>query len=103
MHRSTEQSYENQVKNIRHQLDALATEIINLQDNYYLYQRTLLPQASDWARSALEAYEVGEVEFDTMINARMRLLMFELQGERFRMDVFKKRAELEVLIGQALP
>jgi cobalt-zinc-cadmium efflux system outer membrane protein len=103
MHRSTEQSYENQVKNIRHQLDALATEIINLQDNYYLYQRTLLPQANDWARSALEAYEVGEVEFDTMINARMRLLMFELQGERFRMDIFKKRAELEVLIGQALP
>ncbi len=103
MHRSTEQSYENQVKNISHQLDALATEIINLQDNYYLYQRTLLPQAEDWARSALDAYEVGEVEFDTMISARMRLLMFELQGERFRMDIFKKRAELEMLIGQALP
>ncbi|MDA3895888.1 MAG: hypothetical protein PF482_07060 [Desulfobacteraceae bacterium] len=48
-------------------------------------------------------HEVGEVEFDTMINARMRLLMFELQGERFRMDVFKKRAVLEALIGQPLP
>ncbi len=103
MQHSTEQAYENMVNNISHQLDALATEIINLQDNYTLYKQSLLPQAEEWARAALDAYEVGEVEFDTMINARMRLLMFELQAERHRIDIFKKRAELEVLIGQPLP
>lgn len=103
MHQSFVQSYENLIKSINHQLDAIATEIVNLQDNYYLYQRTLIPQTEDWARSALDAYEVGEVEFDTMINARMRLLMFELQAERYRLDVFKKRAELEALVGQPLP
>jgi outer membrane protein TolC len=103
MHQASVQSYENLLETISHQLDGLATDIINLQDNFFLYQRSLLPQAENWARSALDAYEVGKVEFDTMINARMRLLMFELQAERYRFDVFKKRAELEVLIGQALP
>jgi len=103
MHQASIQSYENLLEKISHQLDGLATEIINLQDNYSLYQQSLLPQAKNWARSALDAYEVGKVEFDTMINARMRLLMFELQAERYRVDVYKKRAELEVLIGQALP
>jgi len=103
MHHAAKQSYEHLLESIRHQLDSLATEVINLQDNYYLYQQTLLPQTEGWARSALNAYEVGEVEFNTMINARMRLLMFELQAERYRLDVYKKRAQLEALIGQALP
>jgi cobalt-zinc-cadmium efflux system outer membrane protein len=103
MYNSAVQSYENLKKNIRYQLDALATEIINLQDNYHVYRRSVLPYTADWARSALDAYEVGEVGFDTMINARIRLLMVELKAERYRMDIFKKRAALEVLIGQPLP
>ena len=103
MHQASVQSYENLAKSINHRLDALVTEIINLQDSYRLYKSSLLPQAGDWSRSALDAYEVGELEFDTMINARMRLLMFERQMERYRLDVFKKRAELEALIGRPLP
>ncbi|MDA3895887.1 MAG: TolC family protein [Desulfobacteraceae bacterium] len=55
MHQASVQSYENLLENISHRLDGLATEIINLQDNYYLYQRTLLPQTNDWARSAIDA------------------------------------------------
>jgi len=102
MNQASVQYYENLTESIKHRLDALATEIINLQDNYRLYKSSLLPQARDWARSALDAYEVGELEFDTMINARLRLLMFERQMERYRLDVFKKRAELEALIGQPL-
>jgi outer membrane protein TolC len=103
MHQAALNAYENLAESIKHQMDALTTEIINLQDNYHLYKTSLLPQAESWARSALDAYEVGEMEFDTMINARMRQLMFELQAERYRLDVFKKRAELEALVGQPLP
>jgi cobalt-zinc-cadmium efflux system outer membrane protein len=55
MHQASVQSYENLLENISHRLDGLATEINNLQDNYYLYQRTLLPQTNDWARSAIDA------------------------------------------------
>lgn len=102
MRHSAEQSFENLAKSITHQLDILATEIISLQDNYFLYRQTLLPQAENWARSAMDAYEVGEVEFDTMINARMRVLMFELLTEKYLFDIYKKRAELEALIGKKL-
>jgi len=103
MRHSAEQSFENLEKSITHQVDGLATEVVSLQDNYLLYRQTLLPQAENWARSALDAYEVGEVEFDTMINAKMRLLMFELQAENYLFDIYKKRAELEALIGRKLP
>jgi outer membrane protein TolC len=103
MRQSAEQSFENLAENITHQLDSLIFEIVSLQDNYFLYRQTLLPQAENWARSALDAYEVGEVEFDTMINAKMRLLMFELQAEKYLFDIYKKRAELEALIGRKLP
>ncbi len=103
MRHSAEQSFENLAESITHQLDGLATEIGSLQDNYFLYRQTLLPQAESWSRSAMDAYEVGEVEFDTMINARMRLLMFELQAEKYLFDTYKKRAELEALIGKKLP
>ena len=103
MRHSAEQSFENLEESITHQVDSLATEIVSLQDNYLLYRQTLLPQAENWARSALDAYEVGEVEFDTMINAKMRLLMFELQAEKYLFDIYKKRAELEALIGRKLP
>ncbi len=103
MRQAAEQSYGNLAESIAHQLDSLATEIESLQDNYFLYRQTLLPQAENWSRSAMDAYEVGEVEFDTMINARMRLLMFELQAEKYLFDTYKKRAELEALIGRKLP
>ena len=61
--------------------------------------RWAIPQALQWARSTLDTYEVGEVEFDTMINAQMRVLQFELQADRMLFSIYQKRAQLEEIIG----
>lgn len=99
---AAERSWQNLLESLNHQVDALATEIHDLQENYRLYRSALLRQADQWARAAKDAYEVGKVEFDTMINAQIQLLKFELQAEKYLFDIYKKRAKLESIVGVPL-
>jgi hypothetical protein len=62
----------------------------------------LIVQAEQWARSSLTAYEVGKVNFNTTINAQIRLLRFELQLESYLFSLYNKRAELEEVLGAPL-
>jgi hypothetical protein len=45
---------------------------------------------------------VGKVEFNTMINAKIRVLRFERQAQRYLYSVYQKRAELEEVLGSSL-
>jgi cobalt-zinc-cadmium efflux system outer membrane protein len=96
---AAEKSHRNLLKSLPYQVDALITEIHDTQENYKLFTEALLLQADQWARSSQSAYEVGSVEFNTMINAHIRLLRFELQADKYLYDVYQKRAELEETIG----
>lgn len=101
-HRAASQSYQNLVNSLPHKIDALASDIRNLQKNYKLIKDALIVQAEQWARSSLTAYEVGKVNFNTTINAQIRLLRFELQSENYLFSLYNKRAELEELLGAPL-
>jgi len=101
-HQAALQSYQNLANGLPHKIDALVTDIRNLQKNYKLITNALIVQAEHWARSSLTAYEVGKVNFNTMINAQIRLLRFELQSENYLFSLYKKRAELEELLGTPL-
>jgi cobalt-zinc-cadmium efflux system outer membrane protein len=91
--------YQSLVDALPHRLDALANEIRNMQENYRLVSDALILQAAQWSRSSLAAYEVGKVEFSTVINAHIRLLRFELQADRYLFSIYQKRAELEEVLG----
>ena len=95
-------SYRNLADSLPYQVDALATEIKNTQKNYRLYVDALLVQSEQWARSSLAAYEVGKVEFNTMVNAQIMLLRAELQAKRYLYSIYQKVAELEEMIGGPL-
>jgi len=101
-HQAAMKSYRNLMEALPHRVDALTTEIRNTQENYQLYADALMVQAEQWARSSLAAYEVGKVEFNTMINAQIRLLRFELQAERYLFSIYQKRADLEEVLGGPL-
>ena len=73
-----------------------------LQENYKLFSMGLIEQTANWSLSALSAYEVGKVDFDTMINAHLRALRFELQAERYQFQLNQKLTELETLAGIAM-
>lgn len=96
-------SYRNLVSILPHQVDSLAAEIRNFQENYRLYSGALLLQAEQWARTSLAAYNVGKVEFDTMIRSQIRVLRFELQTDRYLFNIYQKRADLEEILGGPLP
>jgi outer membrane protein TolC len=98
-HQATVKSYRNLVESLPYQVESLATEIRDIQKNYRLFSDALLVQADQWAQSSLSAYEVGKLEFNTMIGAQIRLLRFELQASNYLYTIYQKRAELEELLG----
>jgi outer membrane protein TolC len=98
-HEAALRSYQNLARSLPHQVDALVDDIRNYQKNYRLISDAVIVQAEQWARSSLSAYEVDKVEFNTMINAQIRLLRFELQAQNYLFSLYKKRAELEEVLG----
>jgi outer membrane protein TolC len=101
-HQAAVNFYRNLVESLPHRVDALVTEIGDTQKNYRLFNEALLLQADQWASSSLSAYEVGAVEFNTMIGAQIQLLRFELQTANYMFRIYQKRAELEETLGGAL-
>lgn len=96
---AADNSYRNLAKSLPYQVDALITQIHDTQKNYKLFSEALLLQADQWARSSQSAYEVGSLEFNTMISAQIRLLKFELQADNYLFEIYRKRAQLEELLG----
>jgi len=101
-HQAAVNYFRNIVESLPHRVDALVTEIHETQKNYKLFSDALLLQADQWASSSLSAYEVGELEFNTMIGSQIRLLRFELQTSNFIFRIYQKRAELEEVLGGPL-
>ncbi len=101
-HEAAIKSFRNLAESLPYQVDALATEIKDTQNNYKLYVDALLVQSGQWARSSLAAYEVGKVEFSTMVSAHIMLLRAELQAKRYLYSIYQKLAELEEVIGGPL-
>jgi outer membrane protein TolC len=101
-HQAARDAYRNLVLSLPHQADALAAQMTDATARYRLYANQLIPQARQWDRSATQGYQVGKVNFNTMIAARTRVLKSELKAEWYRFTYFKKRARLEALIGKPL-
>lgn len=101
-HQAAVKRYLNLIESLPYQVESLVTEIRDTQENYRLFSDALLLQAEQWASSALTAYEVGKVEFNTMIAAQIRLLRFELRAANYIYKTYQKRAELEEIIGGPL-
>jgi outer membrane protein TolC len=100
--KSATKSYNNLQLALPHKVDALLNEISAVQENHRLFRKGLIEQTANWSLSALSAYEVGKVDFDTMINAHLRVLRFELQAERYQFQLNQKLIELETLAGIAM-
>jgi len=98
-HLAARHSYRNLVQTLPHQVNAQVTDINKFQENYGVYSDALIPQAQQWAKSTLAAYQVGELEFDTMIRAQLQVFRLELQSDKYMYSIYQKRAELEELLG----
>ena len=85
-----------------HQVDAVVAELDQIKENYTLYTDALLVQAGQWAESARFSYEVGKVNFNTMVSAQLQELKLERQAKQYLYLFYRKMALLDNLLGGRL-
>ena len=64
-----------------------------------LYRDTLIPKAEQSLKVAQQAFEGGETDFLSLIDAERMLLEFEVQYERARTERARRLAEIEKMVG----
>jgi outer membrane protein TolC len=67
-----------------------------------LYRDGLVPKAEQSLNALYTAYQAGEADFLSLLDAQRQLLEFQLQYERSLTDLAKGKAELEMLTGTEL-
>lgn len=67
-----------------------------------LYQDRIVPQARAAVQSALAAYQVGKVDFATLVDDQLTVTRYEIETWRLRADQEEAKADLATLTG-ALP
>ena len=67
-----------------------------------LYRQGIVPQAAAELDSALSAYEVGTVDFLTLVENALTILNYELRYHEEIRDYYQKLASLEEVLGLVL-
>lgn len=97
---SAKKSLRNLQLQLPHNIDSLVSSMGRFNANHNLFVSTLLIQAEQWANSAQIAYEVGKLEFNSMIKAQIQLLRLNLQADTYLVRYFQKWAELKEILGE---
>jgi len=92
---------EHQVKlnEIRNDVARLVTELERSRTQLALTRRAILPQARASLASALASYQVGKVEFLTVLDDQSTIFTYETEYYRAMADFAKNVAELERIVG----
>ncbi len=72
------------------------------QEQAQLYREGLVPQAAQAFNAAMSAYQVGKVEFLTLLDALMKLYNYEIDYYRYQSEYLRSVASLEAEAGVAL-
>ncbi len=99
---SAKSSYENAGNDIRNRIRDIAAEISSQRESLSLFDSGLLPQARESVNSSLAAYQVGQVEFASVLLGRLFLYQQEIEREKTAKALAVRAAELELLAGQEL-
>ena len=67
-----------------------------------LYRQGIVPQATAALDSALSAYEVGTVDFLTLVESALTILNYELRYHEEIRDYYRNLASLEEVLGLVL-
>jgi outer membrane protein TolC len=64
-----------------------------------LYKNGLIPQATQNLNIGLVGYQVGKIDFMTLVDNFMSLYNYQIQYEKVFVDYLSKLAELEMVVG----
>lgn len=94
-----EASQRNLVNTIRADIARRAGDIEQARTELALYKRAILPQAQATFASATASYQVGRVDFNSLVNAQAAVFNYETAYWRSLTNVAKAIAELERIVG----
>ena len=69
---------------------------------YQLYRTGIIPQASLQVQSAMSAYQVGKVDFLTLLDSQVTLYRYEIEYHQAITEYEKSVANLEAAVGKRL-
>ncbi len=94
------QTRERRLRELQRSLDADYSRWQRLGEQEDLYKNQLLREATENAEAAVNAYQSGINEFNTLMRARITELDVRLQDMRIRVDLAKTQARLLYLLPQ---
>jgi cobalt-zinc-cadmium efflux system outer membrane protein len=101
---SSERSgYEGAVNTLRNRIRSLRVEIEALRKTLSLYDTGVLPVARESVRSSLTSYQVGKVDFTSVLSGQIDRFRSEIEREQTAAAFYTKMAELESVLGRELP
>lgn len=96
---SAQYSTAEQKRNLQRMLDAEYSTWLRLNERLQHYRETVLPQANQNAKAALNAYRSQATEFDTLMRARLMELDIQLQTIQLFVDSAQAQVNLLYLTG----
>jgi len=101
-HSARESGYRNAVNAVRNRIRDITAAIARWRSSLDLFDSGLLPQARESVNSSLSAYQVGQVEFASVLLGQISLYQQEIDREKAANALGISVAELELVLGKEL-
>jgi len=99
---SAKSRYEEAWNAIRNRLQEIAADISAQRETLSLFDTGLLPQARESVNSSRAAYEVGQVEFASVLLGQIALYQQEIDREKSAATLRIRLSDLELAVGKEL-
>jgi outer membrane protein, heavy metal efflux system len=100
--RKAEQDYRSMENMVLFQIQDALVNVSSNQNLVSLYKSTLIPQAEQTLQSTMSAYQTGNMDFFSLIDAYRMLLMAKLNFHMSAMKYMESQAELEQAVGLSM-
>jgi len=99
---SVRSGYRNAWNAVRNRVRDITADIEALTASLSLFDTGLLPQARESVASSLSAYQVGEVQFSSVLLGQIALYQQEIEREKTAQAMGVRVAQLELVLGKEL-
>jgi len=99
---SVKSRYQERWNAVQYRIRDITADIEALRASLSLFDTGLLPQAKESVASSLSAYQVGEVEFASVLLGQIALYQQEIEREKTAQALGIRAAQLELVVGKEL-
>jgi len=92
----------NEKNSIIFKLEDILAKIEKGERLYELYEEKIIPEANQSLEADMSAYQVGKLDFLSLLNSQMTLLDYETALHKVVSDLEKDYAALEVVVGKRI-